>query len=101
MANFLIFDNHFPRSIRHCIAKAQICLHRITGSAPGSARNSAEKGLGRLKADLEYTDIDEVVARGMHEFLDGLQSRLNEVGRTIGTTFFNLAPLIETSAVEQ
>ncbi len=101
VANFMIFDNHFPRSIRHCIGKAQICLHRITGSDPGSARNSAEKGLGRLKADLEYTDIDEVVDRGMHEFLDGLQSRLNEVGTAIGTTFFNLAPLIEASAVEQ
>jgi len=101
VANFLIFDSQFPRSIRHCISKAQVCLHRITGSAPGSAQNSAEKGLGRLKADLEYTDIDEVIEHGMHEYLDGLQTRLNQVDTAIGTTFFNLKPLIMAPSTEQ
>lgn len=101
VADFLIFDSQFPRSIRHCISKAQVCLHRITGSSPGSAGNAAEKRLGRLKADLEYTDIDEVIAQGMHEYLDGLQTRLNQVDGAIGTTFFNLKPLIAASANEQ
>jgi uncharacterized alpha-E superfamily protein len=27
---------------------------------------------------------------GMHEYLDGLQTRLNQVDGAIGTTFFNL-----------
>ena len=101
VANFLIFDNQFPRSIRHCISKAQVCLHRITGSPPGSANNIAEKRLGRLKADLEYTDIDEVIDHGMHEYMDGLQTRLNQMDRAIGATFFNLNPLIEASTNEQ
>jgi uncharacterized alpha-E superfamily protein len=101
VANFLIFDSQFPRSIRHCISKAQICLHRITGSKPGSARNAAEKRLGRLKADLEYTDIDEVIDTGMHEYLDGLQTRLNQVDTAIGATFFNLKTMIEAAVNEQ
>jgi uncharacterized alpha-E superfamily protein len=101
VASFLIFDNQFPRSIRHCISKAQICLHRITGSPPGSANSNAEKRLGRLKADLEYTDIDEVLDHGMHEYLDGLQIRLNRVDEAIGTTFFNLKPMINASSNEQ
>jgi uncharacterized alpha-E superfamily protein len=101
VAGFLIFDNQFPRSIRHCISKAQICLHRITGSPPRSANNTAEKRLGRLKADLEYTDIDEVINHGMHEYLDGLQIRINQVDEAIGTTFFNLKALIEASTNEQ
>ncbi len=101
VAGFLIFDNQFPRSIRHCISKAQVCLHRITGSPPGSANSTAEKRLGRLKADLEYTDIDEVLDHGMHEYLDGLQIRLNQVDEAIGTTFFNLNPMIEASSNEQ
>jgi uncharacterized alpha-E superfamily protein len=111
VANFLIFDSLFPRSIRHCITKAQVCLHRIAvapggipkidGESYGSIHNLAEKRLGRLNADLEYTDIDEVIDQGMHEYLDSLQTRLNEVDAAIGTTFFNLKPLIETAAVEQ
>jgi len=101
VADFLIFDSQFPRSIRHCVAKAQICLHRISGSPPGSAQNAAEKRLGRLASDLAYTDVDEVVAHGMHEYMDGLQTRLNTVDEAIGTTFFNFQTLIEAAAQEQ
>jgi uncharacterized alpha-E superfamily protein len=61
----------------------------------------AEKLVGRLKADLEYTDVDEVIQHGMHQYMDGLQTRLNQVDTAIGSTFFNLNPLIEASAAEQ
>ena len=98
VANFLIFDNQFPRSIRHCINKAKICLHRITGTPQGAAMNLAEKRLGRIQADIEYTDIDEVIEIGLHEYLDNLQARINEVGAAIGVTFFNIAPLCLDSA---
>jgi uncharacterized alpha-E superfamily protein len=98
VADFLIFDSQFPRSIRHCISKARICLHRITGTAVDMVHNLAEKRLGRLNADLEYTDIDEVIDSGLHEYLDGFQNRLNHVDTAIGSTFFNLKPLIEASS---
>jgi len=101
VADFLIFDSKFPRSIRHCINKAKICLHRITGTPPGAVINPAEKKLGRIQADIEYTDIEEVIEVGLHEYLDRLQSRINEVGAAIGTTFFNLKPLVEDSKSEQ
>ncbi|MBB1094494.1 alpha-E domain-containing protein, partial [Rhodopseudomonas palustris] len=57
--------------------------------------------LGRLKADLEYTDIDEVIDSGLHEFLDNLQRRLNTMGGTIGTTFFNITPQAIATSDEQ
>ena len=101
VADFLIFDGQFPRSIRHCISKSKTCLHRITGTPPGSALNPAIKRLGRLEADLEYTDIDEVIEYGMHEYLDDVQTRLNLVDSAIGVTFFNLKPLNEAPAKGQ
>ena len=101
VANFLIFNRHFPRSIYHCVDKALVCLHRISGSPDGTAVNPAERKLGRLMADLEYTDIEEVIAGGLHEFLDDLQTRVNLVGATIGTTFFNIKPQATLSTSEQ
>lgn len=101
VADFLIFDSQFPRSIRHCINKAKICLHRITGTPAGAVINQAEKRLGRIQADIEYTDIDEVMSIGLHEYLDALQVRINGVGEAIGTTFFNLKPLVKDSSSEQ
>jgi len=101
VANFLIFNRAFPRSIYHCIEKSQICLHRITWSPLGNASNEAEKKLGRLRADLEYTDIHEVIEAGLHEFLDDLQTKLNTIGGVIGTSFFNLKPLKQAASSDQ
>ena len=101
VANFLIFDNEFPRSIRHCISDADLCLHRITGTAMGSAGNTSEKLFGRLKADLEYFDIDEVVAYGMHEYLDELQIKLNKINMTIAEEFFNITPPEQSDSQQQ
>jgi uncharacterized alpha-E superfamily protein len=101
VADYLIFDKQFPRSIYHCLSKAQLCLHRISNSPLDTVTNPAEKQLGRLKADLEYTDIDEVIKCGLHEFLDDFQSRLNVVGATIGTTFFNIKPQTAETSSEQ
>jgi uncharacterized alpha-E superfamily protein len=101
VADFLLFDSQFPRSIHHCVDKAKVCLQRITGSTSRIPRNPAEKKLGRLEADLTYTDIDEVIEKGMHGYLDNLQTRLNRVDRAIGATFFNIKPRTEKTATEQ
>ena len=100
VASFLILDNDFPRSIRHCINKARICLERIMNGGPGGS-NPAAKLLGRLKADLEYTDIEDVIQQGMHEYLDSLQTRLNQVDMAIGASFFNIKHLAESTTSEQ
>ena len=101
VADFLIFDNQFPRSIHHCVEKAKVCLQRITGSTSRIPRNPVEKKLGRLEADLTYTDIDEVIDKGMHEYLDNLQTRLNNVNRAISAAFFNIKPTTEKTVTEQ
>lgn len=101
VASFLIFDEHFPRSIRHCVGKAQICLTRIKNGSPSGTVNLAEKQFGRLKADLEYTDIDEVIKQGMHEYLDSLQTRLNQIDLAVGVTFFNMPATVEEATSQQ
>jgi uncharacterized alpha-E superfamily protein len=101
VADFLIFDAEFPRSIRHCLGNAFESLHKITGSPYGFAGNRVEKYMGRLVADLNYSDIEDVMAVGMHEYLDSLQIRLNDVGREISSTFFRLIPAQDASVSQQ
>ena len=99
VAQFLIFDEQFPRSIRYCVTKTGESMRKITGSPQGAVSNQAEKVLGRLKADLDYTDIQEVVARGMHEFLDDFQTKLNNVDDAVNCTFFKMRPSSEQTRV--
>lgn len=90
VAEFLILDTEFPRAMRSCLMAAEDSLRAISGSPAGTFRTAAERSLGRFRAELDYTDIDEVVRAGMHEWMDGFQIKLNDVGSAIHTTFFAL-----------
>ena len=92
VVQFLILDAVFPRAIHACITRADESLHEIGGSPIGSYRNRAEQHLGRLKSELAYADVDAIVDRGLHEFTDDLQRKLNETGAAIYETFFALRP---------
>lgn len=88
VVDFLMFDPMFSRSIRFCLVRAEKSLHAITDSAEGTFVNTAEKLLGRVRSRLEFTSVDEVFQRGLHEFVDELQVQLNDVGGAIRECFF-------------
>ncbi|MEM1063245.1 MAG: alpha-E domain-containing protein, partial [Planctomycetota bacterium] len=91
VAEFLLLDNRFPRAVRFCLIKAEESLHAITAAPFGGFSNTAEKALGRLRSEFDFTGIDDVIAAGLHEFIDLLQARLIEVGIAVDRTFFSTA----------
>ncbi len=93
VADFLILNREFPRSVLSCLDRAADSLHAITGSSHDAFSNKAEQGLGRLLGELNYTQIDEIIHGGLHEFLDKLQTRLNWIDDALFETFFTLRPL--------
>jgi uncharacterized alpha-E superfamily protein len=90
VTEFLLLNQEFPRSVKFCLLEAEMSLRRISGTAAGSWRTHSDRALGRLRSELEYVTIDEIVKDGLHEFLDDLQVRLNEVGQCIFEDFFSL-----------
>lgn len=93
VAEFLVLDQAFPRSIRFCVTQAERSLHEITGTPIGTWRTPVERTLGRLRSDLDYLTIDDIIETGLHEVLDDLQRRMNDVGQNISETFFALQPI--------
>ena len=93
VADFLVLDRHFPRAIHFCLLKSEQSLLAITGGTTGTFRNTAEQRLGRLRAELDYTNVREVIDGGLHEFIDDFQDKLNLVGVAIHETFFALEPV--------
>jgi uncharacterized alpha-E superfamily protein len=88
IAEFLILDRQFPRSIHFCLWQAEQCLHQITNTPAGTWCNPAERALGKICAELGYQTIEDIIEIGLHEFLDRLQLSINSVGDKISTTFF-------------
>ncbi|MEC4802936.1 MAG: alpha-E domain-containing protein [Jaaginema sp. PMC 1079.18] len=93
VAEFLILNRHFPRSIHFCLIQAEKSLHEITGTPLGTWCNAPERALGRLCAQLGYLMMEDVVETGLHEFLDSMQRSLNEVGNSVSSTFFAVEPI--------
>ena len=92
VVEFLVLEKLFPRSIRHCLDNAQKSLQAITGASAEAASTRPQRLLGRLRAEYEYSIVDDILAQGLHEHLDELQCKLNDVGLAIFETFFATRP---------
>ncbi len=92
IVRFLLLDREFPRSVQFCLIAADESLHAISGTSSGTFCNLAEQRLGQLRAELAFTDAGGILQRGVHGYLDDLQTRLNLLGGAIQETFFSIVP---------
>jgi len=95
VVDFLILDSEFPRAIHYCLINAERAVHGINGTPLGTSRDEVERMLGKLRSDLDFSDVNEIIDYGLHEYLDGLQVKLNHVGDAIFNQYFALRPVKE------
>ncbi len=93
VVGFLMLDRDFPRSVRYCLSRAEESLRAVTGSSEGTYQLKAEKLLGRLRSDFEFTQSSDIIQAGLHEFIDHFQLCLNEVDAAIFNSFFATQPV--------
>ncbi|MDZ4687883.1 MAG: alpha-E domain-containing protein, partial [Planctomycetaceae bacterium] len=101
VVEFLVLDRLFPRAIHYAVLEAEKALHAITGTPLDTFGNAAEQQLGLLRSELAYATVDEIIAAGLHEYLDGLQTKLNRVGDGIYETFITTTPATERQSQRQ
>ena len=83
VAEFLLLNEDFPRSVRFCLRETNRALRRISGVSEGRFVNEAEKLAGRLDAELQFTTIEEIFDFGLHTYLDEFQTKLNAIGEAL------------------
>jgi uncharacterized alpha-E superfamily protein len=83
VAELLILRPDMPRSLSHCLTRMLANLKRVANS------QSAEtlRRVGRLEAELSFGRIDEILAEGMHPFLDGFLAEVADLGARISRDF--------------
>ncbi len=83
VAEFLLLDDTFPRSLRFCVSELNRALRRISGVSEGHFCNDAEKLTGRFLAELQFGTIEEIFDAGLHKYLDDAQLKLNNIGAAL------------------
>jgi uncharacterized alpha-E superfamily protein len=99
VAEFLIKNKTFPRSIFFCVDAVDEALHKVTGVDRGDFVYSVEceRLSGKLLADLSYVTIGEILRSGLHEYMDTIQKRLVDISDAI---FHQFCEWIDESAVQ-
>lgn len=85
---FLVLDRSFPRAMLYSLNQVEQSLHAIVRPQMVKYETKAEKEIGKLRSELDYTDLQDIFSVGLHEYLDLFQSKLNAVGSAIAETFF-------------
>jgi uncharacterized alpha-E superfamily protein len=88
VVDYLLLNRFFPRAVHHCLLRARESLYSITGTNAGSFKYSAEKRIGQLCSEFSYVSVDEIIASGLHEYIDALQTKMNQVGTEVHENFF-------------
>ncbi len=86
--DFITINAEFPRSLRFCIRAIEEALLRISRGSRGTFANAAERRLGRLRAQFDYSTIEELIAGGVDEFAATLQHELEELSYEIEDAYF-------------
>ena len=83
VAELLILRADMPRSLLGCLNEVMSNLAMVTSNQNSETQRRA----GKLRADLEYARIDEILATGLHAFLTQFLDRVNELGAHISREF--------------
>jgi len=93
VAEFLIFSDVFPRSIRYCMNRVDHYLHLLTNMPEGEYHTPDEQLFGKLITDMETLSVQDVLNRGLHEFLQNAQSVLDRIDDFIYMKFMYHPPV--------
>ena len=83
VAELLMLREDMPRALHHCMSEVLTNL-RLVGAEP---QGETMRHAGRLRADLRYGHIDEILATGLHAFLTQILDRVNQLGGHISRDF--------------
>ncbi len=79
IAEFLLFDPEFPHSIRFAVERLTEALTHVARGAPASRRAPTERLAGRLKANVDFGQIDELIGGSLDQFLASITQQCEQI----------------------
>jgi uncharacterized alpha-E superfamily protein len=88
VAEFLLLNPDFPHSVRFAIDRMNGALHLI-GDLTERRAKLPTRLAGRLRAQLSFSQIEEIMAQGAHAYLQNLRAECAEIQAAIQQIYFD------------
>ena len=85
IVEFLLFNEHFPRSLRFCVDQTLISLHSVADTTMRSKNSRLYRNAGRLQSKLSYDEIMDVDE--LHDYMETIKDQIFHVHGTLYDTF--------------
>jgi len=87
VAEFLIFEEEFPRSVHHCLTECRRAIDAI-GRPAGFDTTEADRTFDELLQWLESRKMLDLIRNGLHESLTHVVDSIHGIGHAIQETYF-------------
>lgn len=87
VAQFLLLNAEFPRSVRFAAGRVESALLALARWSGRRAGGRAERLAGRLHALLDYGQLDEIMRDGSRAFLTGIVDQCTEIHTALYQTY--------------
>ena len=78
---------HFPRSLPYCLFRLDRIIQNLTEEYPESSE-PLKKIIGRLRAKVEFADMESISTVGLHNFLTGMKHDFYQFSNALGRNYF-------------
>jgi uncharacterized alpha-E superfamily protein len=85
---FLLLADDLPRSVVYCLTASMNQLEALSEGRPSRALRL----LGRTASSLQYRDVAELLDEDLHDFLEDVQQRIQQVAEAVADEFFRHQP---------
>jgi uncharacterized alpha-E superfamily protein len=87
IAEFLLLNSEFPRSVRFAASRVESALRWIAQLTGHGAGGRVERLAGRLHASLGYGQVDEILNDDPHAYLEGIGRCATEIHHAIHQSY--------------
>jgi uncharacterized alpha-E superfamily protein len=88
VAEFLLLNPEFPHSVRFSVDRVNAALHMIAECTQRSAKLPTRIA-GRLRAQLSFSQIEEILNEGVHSYLQNVRKECAEIHAAIHDIYFD------------
>jgi uncharacterized alpha-E superfamily protein len=79
IAEFLLLNPEFPHSVRYSVDLLQHALANIEDAAGARRERRLDRLAGRLRSTFDFSQIDEILSSGLHNFLEDVQRHASQI----------------------